>query len=239
VRKLTRVELPLAGKRSLYIRSKECDSAEKARSKWKAFRQSSDISSVVDTLELMAGPRQRCAYCSDSHASDIDHFIPITVDHGVTFKWKNLLWVCARCNRQKGSRFPIAEDGYPLLIDPSTVDPWKHLTLDTTSGVIVPRYIGDHFDVFGEATLTVLPTINYEAVAEGRARICRRVISAVKAVNSDPAFDAISTLLSEVSEDDVGVSRWYGYWEGSGEAEMLLFKQTRATIWKRFLRACA
>jgi uncharacterized protein (TIGR02646 family) len=205
---------------------------------WKAFRQSSEISPVVQTLELMAGNRQRCAYCSDSHASDIDHFRPIDTYYSSTFKWKNLLWVCAPCNRKKSTRFPIKENGDPLLIDPTMVDPWKHLTLDTASGYVAPRFLDDHFDIYGDETLRVLPTINYEAVAEGRAQICRRVISAVEAVNSDPTFDAISMLLSEVTKDDVGVSRWYGYWEGSGEAEMLLFKQTRRTIWKRFLRAC-
>ncbi|WP_442792211.1 HNH endonuclease [Mycobacterium sp. 2-64] len=187
----------------------------------------------------MAGPRQRCAYCSDSHASDIDHFKPIAVDHGSTFKWPNLLWVCTRCNRKKGKRFPATASGDPLLIDPSITDPWRHMTLDTASGFIAPRYIVDKYDIFGEATLEVLPTINNEAVAEGRARTCKRLRSAVNSVNEEPTPEAISELLSEVSQDDVGVSRWYGYWEGAAEAELLLLKQTRRNIWKRFLRACA
>lgn len=206
---------------------------------WKAFRKSAEVAPVVDTLALMAGPRQRCAYCSDSHASDIDHFLPIERDYNLTFKWRNLLWVCAQCNRKKSFRFPTTLNGDPLLIDPSQVDPWQHLTLDTASGVIAPRYIGDDFDPYGEETLDVLPTINYEAVAENRARICSRVISAVEMVTSDPTRDAVSALMREVLQDDVGVSRWYGYWEGAYEVEMLSFQAAQEAIWKRFLRACA
>lgn len=206
---------------------------------WKAFRGSSDISTIVSTLVRMAGSRERCAYCSDSHASDVDHFKPIALDHQKTFQWSNFLWVCARCNRQKGSRFPLAGDGTPLLIDPSRTDPWKHLTLDTESGVIAPRYIDGGFDVIGETTLAILPTINYEAVAEGRLRVCRRLQSAVEVINANPTADAIAELLAEVSQDDVGVSRWFGYWEGSREPEISALKQTAPNIWRRFLRACA
>lgn len=205
---------------------------------WDAFRDSSEFAPLADAFERMAGSRRRCAYCSDSHASDVDHFEPIAADYGSTFKWKNLLWVCTLCNRKKSTRFPVAEDGTPLLIDPSLVDPWKHFTLDTSTGFVSPRYLNDHYDIFGEETLKVLPTINFEAVVEGRAKICRRIIVAIGAVNSDPTFDAVSTLMREISEDDVGVSRWYGYWDGASEPEMLLFKQTREKIWKRFLRAC-
>lgn len=205
---------------------------------WDAFRVSAEFAPLADTFGRMAGARQRCAYCSDSHAADVDHFKPIKNDYGSTFQWKNLLWVCPMCNRRKSTRFPVAPDGGALLIDPCVVDPWKHFTLDTLTGFVAPRYIDDHYDIFGEATLDVLPTINYEAVVEGRVRVCRRIISAIRAVNADPTFDAVHTLVREISNDDVGVSRWYGYWDGAREPEMMLLKQTRETIWKRFLRAC-
>lgn len=238
MRRLSRLELPLEGRQSLYVRSKKCSSAEVARKMWKPFRSSSEIEPVVSTLERMAGPRQRCAYCSDSHASDVDHFKPIASYHKLTFAWSNFMWVCTPCNRKKGAKFPVDTNGHPLLIDPTKVDPWKHLTLDTESGVIAPRYMGDGFDLFGDKTLETLPTINYEAVAEGRKRICRRVRAAVDVVNVDPTREAINDLLSEVSQDDVGVSRWFGFWEGAGEPEMVVLKQTRHRIWRRFLRAC-
>lgn len=239
MRRLSRLALPLEGRRSLYRRTKVCDSAETAREMWKPFRKSVEIRPIVSALEQMAGPRQRCAYCSDSHASDIDHFRPIARYHGSTFEWSNFMWVCTPCNRKKASTFPTGADGQPLMIDPTRVDPWRHLTLDTASGVVAPRYVGDHFDVYGECTLDVLPTINYEAVADGRARICRRVRRAVESVNATPTPELVAELLAEAAQDDVGVSRWYGFWEGAGESEMVVLRKTRHNIWRRFLRACA
>ncbi|MBK1785236.1 HNH endonuclease [Prauserella sp. ASG 168] len=188
----------------------------------------------------MAGTRQRCAYCSDSYASDIDHYVPIARDHGRVFSWKNFLWVCTKCNRQKGANFPVADTGEPLLVDPSRTDPWAHLTLDTATGFISPRYLESTFDPVGEFTLSVLPTINHEGVAEGRARVCRSLKKAIGSAATAPSSNqAREDLLTLVREDDVAVSRWYGYWEGSQEPEMVALRVASPKLWRRLLRACS
>lgn len=73
---------------------------------------------------------------------------------------------------------------------------------------------------------------------KGESAFVEGFSAAVDVVNVDPTREAINDLLSEVSQDDVGVSRWFGFWEGAGEPEMVVLKQTRHRIWRRFLRAC-
>ena len=85
-----------------------------------------------------------CAYCErrcgnrssgQPISNEIDHFRPRKHFPDQTFVWANLLYVCRRCNKQKGSRFPGVEDGPNIdllsweakqkgkeYIDPSTDD---------------------------------------------------------------------------------------------------------------------
>lgn len=238
MRRLHRPVLELDDRVVLHRYAQSVSSVTTARESWSLYRASVKSQPVSKALEKMAGKRQRCAYCSDSHASDIDHFKPIAKDYTGAFKWKNLLWVCTNCNRRKSTKFPVDEFGDPLLLDPSLVDPWRHLTLDTDTGFISPRYIASDFDPVGEATLEVLPTINFEAVAEGRGRTCKAIRRAIKSVCMEPGSESCKELLGEVAIDDVGVSRWYGFWEGSYEPEMAELRAVNPHMWKRFLRAC-
>src|SRR5262245_9922638 len=150
MRQLHRSVLPFGARVILYRESLAVTSSEEARVRWKRFRSTVGCKSVEKALGAMSGIRQRCAYCSDSHASDIDHFIPIAVDFSGTFRWLNMLWVCSRCNRTKGARFPVDQSGEPLLVDPTKFDPWSKLTLDTSSGVIAARYHDGEFDSMGD-----------------------------------------------------------------------------------------
>ncbi len=69
-----------------------------------------------------------CAYCEMETASQgplaytIDHFRPIKHDcaryNVLTFMWENLVYVCKRCNKIKGNKFPHAVGGYISPTDP-------------------------------------------------------------------------------------------------------------------------
>ncbi len=83
----------------------------------------------------MAPGYQRCMYCGDSQGTSVDHFEPISRNPIRTFDWLNHLLACSFCNsNQKGSRYPVDENGDALLIDPTVDDPFDHLVLSLAAG---------------------------------------------------------------------------------------------------------
>jgi 5-methylcytosine-specific restriction endonuclease McrA len=52
------------------------------------------------------------------------------------FEWENLILCCQVCNISKANRFPVDENGKPLLINPSNEDPDKHIKLDQLTGLL-------------------------------------------------------------------------------------------------------
>ncbi len=88
-----------------------------------------------DVLNEMAPGYQRCMYCGDSQGTSVDHFEPISRNPIRTFDWLNHLLACSFCNsNQKGSRYPVDENGDALLIDPTVDDPFDHLVLSLAAG---------------------------------------------------------------------------------------------------------
>lgn len=239
MRRLYRSILPIDIRVALHKEGTSVTSSEEARARWKSFRGTTNCRAIQNALGAMSGTRQRCSYCSDSHASDIDHFIPMATDYSATFRWPNMLWVCARCNRTKGMRFPVDSLGAPLLINPTSLDPWAKLTLDQSTGIISARFRNGSFDVMGEATLKILPTINYEAVAEGRLRIINRLDEVFqKIVQNGDTSENRSKLGKSVREDDMGISRWLAFWDGQQEPVVQMAKIKAPSLWRRFLRMC-
>src|SRR6266511_88140 len=169
MRRVYRGELPLVARLELFRRGKSVTSVSSAQASWTSYRRSLGADAVLGELRRMAGPRGRCFYCSDSWGADVDHFVPIARQVGSTFSWRNMLWVCPTCNRKKGRRFPTGPDGQPLMIDPTRVDPWLHLILDTSTGVLAPRFLSDGPDPKGNATLTVLQGLSPSAATGGSA----------------------------------------------------------------------
>ncbi len=77
---------------------------------------------VKDALvEMFCG---KCAYCESKITAAtygaIEHFFPKSSHIDLTFEWQNLLLSCDRCNdpSHKGTKFPLDDQGNPLLIDP-------------------------------------------------------------------------------------------------------------------------
>jgi 5-methylcytosine-specific restriction endonuclease McrA len=85
---------------------------------------------LTETLRRMAAGLSRCMYCGESRGTAIDHFEPIARKPLRTFDWLNHLLACSHCNTtKKGIRFPLDNEGRPLLIDPTAEDPFDHLAL--------------------------------------------------------------------------------------------------------------
>ena len=98
------------------------------------------LNEIEETLRTMASGRERCMYCEDSQGSAIEHFWPRHHYPDSTFRWENLLYACTHCNsNEKRTRFPLQEDGSPLLLDPTAEEPLDHLLLVPHTGTIEPR----------------------------------------------------------------------------------------------------
>jgi 5-methylcytosine-specific restriction endonuclease McrA len=242
MRRLSRPSLPLASRKELARRRKTLlASGDDARGLWNNYRRSKAATIPLEHLRAMTGRRARCVYCADSMGADVDHYYPIARNRELTFAWHNWLWICPTCNRYKSNRFPVSENGYPLLIDPSKRDPWDHLILDTSTGMLAPRFrLDGDFDAAGEATLDILTSLNNEAVVEGRARTIRRIRHAISEIlKSDGSPDSMRWLAVEIAEDDYGVSVWFFAREGRNEEEFEEFSRRLPALWRRALKRCA
>lgn len=91
---------------------------------------------INEILREMAPGREHCMYCGDNQGTDVDHYEPISYNPLRAFDWLNHLLACSYCNSHaKRDRFPVDSHGQPLLIDPSTEDPFEHLLLTLSLGV--------------------------------------------------------------------------------------------------------
>ena len=76
----------------------------------------------------------KCCYCELAISNDgpdkhVEHFRPQSRCEELKYEWDNLLLACAGCNVEKWCKFPVMDDGEPLLLDPSdpTLDPEDHI----------------------------------------------------------------------------------------------------------------
>lgn len=141
---------------------------KRAKQLWKHTTVRRRIHPVLKrTLAEMAPGLERCMYCGDSQGTDIDHFEPVRVNPLRTFDWNNHLLACSLCNSHlKRDLFPLADDGAPLLIDPSSEDPATHLHLSLAAG----KYL--HLTDRGEATIKVFG-LNRSILVRGRLNAYR------------------------------------------------------------------
>ena len=111
-------------------------------------------------LRQMCASPDRCGWCEDSEAGEIDHIKPKALFPEYTFVWENYVGACAVCNRRKGDRFAILGPngpvditrrrdeavvqpplGPPALIDPRVEDPLTLLELEARRTFLLqPRY---------------------------------------------------------------------------------------------------
>jgi len=224
LRRVIRKELPCKVKGFLTRRQLRVDSGDNVQSAWKSARQTKIVGEILwGVLLEMSGKRERCMYCNDSRGTDIEHFWPKVDFPELTFQWENMLQGCAGCNRKKGGNFPLADDGSPLLIDPSIDEPWRFLDFIPETGELTPLWNMEisGFEPKGEATTNpnYLP-LNIEAVALGRQKTFGRLVKAVQVFldgvdkNADLGV-ATETLQSEVEEhSDYGLDRWVFHFGG-------------------------
>lgn len=175
---------------------------------WKNAREVNSLKAALQTLKAMAGERERCMYCEDSHGTDIEHFWPKAPYPERMFEWANFLLACAECNRFKGDSFPMNNDT-PLLIDPTAEDPWAHLDFSPETGNLTARYekAHDRFSSKGEATVRTLRLNDREALSAAYQKTFRRLKKLIaRAFDGAEQFDKLPDLLREA--DDHGLLGW-------------------------------
>jgi hypothetical protein len=166
---LVRAQLPEQARDRLTERTKQIEQVESARQSEVAHRLWKNTTvrrrihpALRETLATMAPGLERCMFCGDSQGTAIDHFEPITESPIRTFDWLNHLLSCTACNSHyKRDQFPRADDGSPMLIDPTTENPAEHIHLILAAG----EYRG--LTERGTATIAVL-SLNRPILVQGR-----------------------------------------------------------------------
>ena len=87
MRKIQRLALPAPTQKALNRKQSAANKKKAAgtlniEATWKSARQTIPVKAALGVLQTMAGNRQRCMYCGDSHGTDIEHFWPVGDIHG-------------------------------------------------------------------------------------------------------------------------------------------------------------
>lgn len=139
-----------------------------AERRYKNARNTKWFAPVLASLGQLAGPGQRCMFCSGSEASDVEHYRPKAVFPELAMSWENYLWSCTPCNRGKSSRFPPDTEPGGQLINPMEEDVWEFFFIDQY-GMLTPRFdpAADALNDRGVTTRDLL-SLNRDAVRESR-----------------------------------------------------------------------
>lgn len=211
---IKRIDLPEDAERYLGKRQQAADKKHREQKldstvDWKSARQTKSMGKVLSTLHAMIGERQRCMYCLDSLGSDIEHFQPKAAYPERMYQWANLLLCCTHCGRLKGDQFPLMGNR-PMLVDPTSENPWDSLDFDPVTGNICARFDVqlNAWSAKGEMTVEVLQLDKREALSAGYLKTLRRLSKIVKTAIDAGAID-VSVLIERLqSEDDHGLLGW-------------------------------
>ena len=174
------------------------------RFKSRNTKSNATFTQVRECLGQMCSGAQRCAYCEDSVADEVEHVRPKDLYPERVFVWGNYVYACGPCNGPKNNTFAVMVDGELVdvtrpvgaqvrpprkgemaLVDPRVEDPLAVLHLDLRdSFFFVSRADpGTTRDIRARYTMDVL-RLNHrgylvaarrEAYDSYRARLCEYV----------------------------------------------------------------
>lgn len=243
MRRVTRQALPASAQRYLDRRQVHADDLRAthrldADSHWKSARQTQAMQRVMTTLQAMAGPRQRCMYCLDSHGSDIDHFRPKSVWPQRMYRWSNLLLCCTFCGRLKGGQFPM-RGRRALLVDPSRENPWDHLDFDPETGNLCALFdlANNDWSAKGLETVRVLQLDRREALSRGYLKTLKRLSVVVETALNQAEIHADALVAQLSAEDDHGLLGWCFTTRGATIPPFVQLSAHHPGVWQRCQRA--
>ena len=244
MRRFVRTVLPARVRRYMAKKQREVDSGKPQDVVWRRARSTRAMQQVFDELKRMAGARERCMFCEDSRGVDIEHFWPKTTYPGRTFVWENLVLSCAGCNRSKGTRFDLREDGLPMLIDPTSDDPWRHLFYDSRTGIVTPRFVPETGKPDPRGYYTIersnIP-FNVQAVTEGRLRTQRNLIRCLRRFLESVGLKTDRTAAEEEllgcvdDNSDYGLTVWFFLENGHTDSPFSDLRRQAEDVWNRIV----
>jgi uncharacterized protein (TIGR02646 family) len=195
------------------------------------------VKAAEEALKQMAGGRERCMYCLDSHGTDIEHFWPKSPYPEKMYYWPNMLLCCTDCGRIKGDRFPIDQSKKPLLVDPTAENPWDFIDFDPDTGNLTARFdlLADAYSLKGAETVRVLELDRREALAAGYRKTYKRLKAIIERHILEESFDSLPNELIE--EDDHGLLWWGFKAAGQNEAPFKTLRDSHPTAWLMCLAA--
>lgn len=224
-------------RKQVVVDTKQASGTLRVEVEWKRARQNKPLEEAVAILKVMAGDRERCMYCGDSHGTDIEHFWPKAHYPDRMFHWPNMLLCCAECGRIKGAKFPLIDD-LPALIDLSIDDPWEFLDFDPATGNIVARYDPNtqEFTPKGRATVQVLELDRREAMSKGYQRTFRRLKQHVEQALEQLSLEAAALIHELKAEDDHGLLGWCLEGLGNQVAPFADLQARHPAVWQECLQ---
>lgn len=140
---------------------------EEAGKRYASARNSSWFKPIVEALQKLAGPGERCMYCSGGEASQVEHYYPLSRYPRRAMIWENFLWACALCNQYKGDRFPLVDDK-PNILNPLDENVWSFFFIDEYGNLTaVWNASVDDVDPRARATIEILG-LDRQALQESR-----------------------------------------------------------------------
>ena len=206
---------------------------------WKSARQTIPVKAALDVLQMMAGNRQRCMYCGDSHGTDIEHFWPKNPYSDRMFRWPNYLLCCTECGRFKGNNFPLDNQQSPLLIDPTTEEPWQFLDFDPATGNVVARFdtATNDWKPKGTETVKALHLDCREALAASYQKTHGRLKSRIETAIQSAVLNA-NALMQELREtDDHGLLGWCFIGTGQNVEPFASLRQNHPAVWQHCVQS--
>jgi uncharacterized protein (TIGR02646 family) len=194
-------ELPAATAGQLVSWQAELDAIsdhdQRVESAIKAYNQRSHTAvfrDVRETLASMCSGLERCGYCEDGAAHQVEHIWPKSWYPERTFMWRNFLFSCGLCNERKNAKFALIRGdalhtlvrrrgeprtppplGAAAIIDPRREDPLDYFQIDLGGTFFVwPRTgLGDVPRLRAVYTIDVLGLNKRNVLVVGRRDACR------------------------------------------------------------------
>ena len=163
-------------------RAKSLD-PKKIDANWKSFRKTKAGREVIEVLRRTF--HDKCAYCEQVAAKDIEHFYPKSRFPTKAYTYANFLWACKNCNTEKMAVFPLDPAGKAILLNPTIDEPLDYIRWDELSGKIIPHPdpIRGHRAV---QTIDLLKLDQYSLFEERRIKLNRVLYLLSRVIEVEP-----------------------------------------------------
>lgn len=169
---------------------------------------------VRTLLRGMCSGVERCMYCEDAPANEVEHVRPKSLYPELAFRWENFLFACGPCNGPKGNRFklfvppgttseyeaarvsgaPVVAPpaGDSLLLDPRVDDPLEFFSLDLRGTFFfVERHpTGSREHRRAEYTLDLLGLNRRGVLVTARRNAYKHLVNVLRCYLADRESDA-------------------------------------------------